>query len=336
MHPDWSAFLQSQAAAAAPGPDPEPTCALIDLVDLGLIAVRGPDAVAFLQGQVTNDLRELSATHTQLSSHCSPKGRILASFRVIQADDGLWLSLPRVQIPALLKRLRMFLLRSQATLTDISDELICLGVIGEPAAPVLRAQFGELPELDGALVRADAGALIRIPGTPPRWQVIAPVGAARDLWLALAPMAGEADQGRWTLADIRAGLPTVLPETVEAFVPQMLNLQLIDGVSFHKGCYCGQEVVARMQYLGKLKRRMYHASVASDTVPAPGTLLFAPGSTSEQGPGQVVIAGRAGPGQVELLAVVELAAAAGGELRLGEQGPVLTLQAPPYGLPEAV
>jgi folate-binding Fe-S cluster repair protein YgfZ len=113
----------------------------------------------------------------------------------------------------------------------------------------------------------------------------------------------------------------------------MANMQLIDGVSFHKGCYTGQEVVARMQYLGKLKRRMYLAEVDSETAPRPGDALFSPESSSQQGGGTVVMASPVGTGRYELLVVVEIKAAESGEVRLAEAGPLLRLKAPPYGFP---
>jgi hypothetical protein len=127
----------------------------------------------------------------------------------------------------------------------------------------------------------------------------------------------------------------VYPATTDAFVPQMANMQLIDGVSFTKGCYTGQEVVARMQYLGKLKRRMYLAETACTTPPNPGDELQSPTSTSEQAAGRVVDARPVGDGRCELLAVVEIAAADEGNVRLGPDGPLLTLREPPYGFPAA-
>jgi tRNA-modifying protein YgfZ len=339
MNPDWQSFLTARGAPAAEPANvtltaaaPDTACALTDLSQLGLIAIGGPEAADFLQGQVTNDVRELSDTHTQLSSHCSPKGRMLANFRLLRLEESLFLVLPRSQMGALLKRLRMFLLRAKASIDDASDALVCFGVIGACADAVLAAHFGALPQDDNAMSRAGDGALIRVAGERPRYLVIAPVAVAQALWQGAAEAgAVEAHPDLWALHDIRAGLPTVLPETTDSFVPQMTNMQLIDGVSFHKGCYTGQEVVARMQYLGKLKRRMYIAEVETDTRPQPGDALTAPGSSSEQGPGRVVDARATASGRWEMLVVAEIAAAEGGELRLGEDGPVLKLRAPAYG-----
>jgi folate-binding protein YgfZ len=342
MNTDWRAFLESRSAtveetgelagsARFAGAPTDADCALMDLSHLGLIAVGGPEAADFLQGQVSNDVRELSDSHSHLSSHCSAKGRMLANFRALRVEDSIFLVLPRSQMGALLKRLRMFMLRARVSIDDASDALVCFGIVGQCADPALGAMFGALPQDDDGLVRAGDATLIRIPGVLPRWLFIGPAEQAKALWQAAAEHASEANAALWALHDIRAGIPTVLPETSDAFVPQMANMQLIDGVSFTKGCYTGQEVVARMQYLGKLKRRLYLAEVDSDTAPRPGDLLHVPGSTSEQAPGRVVNVCGIAPGRFELLVVIEISAAEGGEVRLAEDGPMLRLKTPPYG-----
>jgi folate-binding protein YgfZ len=338
MNSQWNAFLQARSAeiddrgdVRFPGAPDAAECALCDLSRLGLIAVSGAEAEGFLQGQVTNDVRELSDTHTQLSSHCSPKGRMLASFRLLRLDDTFYLQLPRTKLDALLARLRMFVLRSKVTLADAGDGLAAMGIGGDCAPRLLAAHFPALPERENDMTRADALAAVRMPGPTPRFEILGPVPELGALWDALAAEATLVDQNYWSLLDIRAGIPTVYPETTDAFVPQMANMQLIDGVSFTKGCYTGQEVVARMQYLGKLKRRMYLAEAACDTPPGPGDELRSPASTSEQAAGRVVDARPAGNGRWELLAVVEIAAADEGDVRIGPDGPLLTLKEPPYG-----
>lgn len=344
MHQDWQAFLESQSgridedgAAHFDSAPAEPACGVVDLSHYGLIAVGGPEAQNFLQGQVSNDLREVSETHTQLSSHCSPKGRMLANFRVLRVEESLFLVLPRAQMDHLLKRLRMFLLRTQATIDDASDALVCFGITGDCAETSLTHAFGRLPEQPNEMVRTGDTALVRIADPSPRYLLIGPVESARAAWEAACTAGAEpANPDFWTLRDIRAGLPTVLPETRDSFVPQMANMQLVDGVSFHKGCYTGQEVVARMQYLGKLKRRMYIAEAelgADAEPPRPGTVLSSPNSTSEQASGQIVDASASSPGHWEMLVVAEINVAEHGELRLGEDGPVLKVSTPPYGFP---
>lgn len=343
MNPQWQDFLTARGAQVASdggvrfpavetseagGP---PASTLFDLSHLALISVRGADAESFLQGQLTNDIREISDTHSQLSSHCSPKGRMLASFRILRLRDAIYLQLPGERLPDTLKRLRLYVLRAKVTLEDASDTLVRVGLAGEGAGERLLALGLGIPERDEDLVTINGVSVLRLPSVVPRFELLGPVDRLIDHWDALAPgsVIGTADL--WALADIRAGIPTVFQETVDAFVPQMVNLQLIDGVSFTKGCYAGQEVVARMQYLGKLKRRMYWAEVESDSPPRPGDALHAPASTSEQTSGRVVDARASGPGRFELLVVVEAQAAEEGEVRLGEQGPILRLAPPPYG-----
>jgi tRNA-modifying protein YgfZ len=346
MNPQWHEFLTTRGAQIAEDGgvrfaghgssrlgDPG-DCALFDLSHLGLIAVGGEDAESFLQGQLTNDIRELSPIHTQLSSHCSPKGRMLASFRVLRLGDTIYLQLPRERLPDSLKRLRLYVLRAKVTLEDASDTLIRIAIAGDCAAAALARLGLVIPERDEDLATTDGVSLLRLPSPIPRFELIGDVAALSGHWDSLSQVAVPSGPDVWALYDIRAGIPNIFGETVEAFVPQMANMQLIDGVSFTKGCYTGQEVVARMQYLGKLKRRMYWAEVEAQTAPRPGDELHAPASTSEQASGRVVDARPAGPGRYELLAVVEIDAAEGGEVRLGGQGPLLRLRPPPYGFPQ--
>ncbi len=164
--------------------------------------------------------------------------------------------------------------------------------------------------------------LIRLPGAIPRFELIGPPAELSRIWKTCEAKAVHKGAAFWALHDIRAGIPTVLPETIDAFIPQMTNMQLIDGASFTKGCYIGQEVVARMQYLGKLKRRMYLAHVDSATAPKPGDELFAEDSKSGQGAGKVVDAQSTGDGY-DMLAVIEIASAEEGKVYLGAKGAIL-------------
>jgi folate-binding protein YgfZ len=342
MNSEWQAFLISQGARtdaagrAVLDGDASGDCDLFDLSHLGLIAVSGPDADAFLQGQLTNDLRELTEEHSQLSSHCSAKGRMQASFRMIRRAADILLQLPAETAPPLLKRLNLFKLRAQVELTDASHRLACLGLSGSRAGELLSQEQGPVPELDNGVAEHQEITLVRLPGPGPRFQALGPVARVTDLWTRLAARgATPAGRDAWALLDIRAGIPTVYAANAEAFVPQMVNMQLVDGVSFTKGCYTGQEVVARMQYLGKLKRRMYRAELESARAPQPGDELFSGSSASLQGAGRVVDARPVGEGRYELLAVVEIAAADQGDVHLGEDGPTLHFLDLPYGFEDA-
>lgn len=338
MNSDWRTFLESLSAGidndsdvTFPATQADADCILADLSYLGCIVVDGPDARDFLQGQLTNDVRELSNRHTQLSGYCSPKGRMLANLRVIRLGERFLLQLPRTKVQAVLARLRMFVLRARVGLQDMSDELVAIGIAGRGASDALARFVDPLPELDNGLTQAGALTVIRIPGSPTRYESIGPADAVQQLWRGLADQAAPVDSAHWRLLDIRAGLPSIYPETSEILVPQMANMHLIDGVSFTKGCYTGQEVVARMQYLGRLKRRMYLAEIETETPPRPGQVLYSPDSHSKQATGWVVNAERADGNRYEVLAVVETEAAEQNHVHLGTEGPTLTLKAPPYG-----
>lgn len=327
MSNEWSDFIASRPVGNTPAPD----CALVDLSHLGLIRVRGTDAATFLQGQLTSDVRLVTDDRAQPSAWCSPKGRMLASFLVFRHAGDLHLQTPRERVAPLLKRLRMFVLRAKVELADASDELVRIGIAGDCAAAILG---DPLPADPLAVVQREGITLVRLPGDRPRLEALGPAAAVKAAWERAETRAAVAGPDFWALLDIRAGLPTVYDQTAEAFVPQMANLQLVDGVSFTKGCYTGQEVVARMQYLGKLKRRMYLARLACDRVPQPGEELYATGSESGQGAGKVVDARRSPAGGVEALVVVETGSAEDGEVRLGgPDGPPLAFSPLPYALP---
>ena len=326
MNSEWSSFIASRRAA-----ETAPDCALCDLSHLGLIRARGEEAAVFLQGQLTNDTRLIAPGRAQLSAWCSPKGRMLATFLAFQYGDDLYLQLGAERLGSVLNRLRLHVLRAKVELSDASADLARVGLAGDCAAAVLG---DPLPGDAFAVLRRGDLAIIRLPGDRARFQVVGPVPAVRAFWEEAERRAVHAAPAYWALLDIRAGVPTVFDETADAFVPQMTNLQLVDGVSFTKGCYTGQEVIARMQYLGKVKRRMYYVHIPSAEAPGPGTDLFATGSDSGQGGGKIVAAQPSPAGGVEALAVVEVASAERGEVRLGgPTGPVLEFRPLPYALP---
>lgn len=303
------------------------------LVELTVLRITGTDSNEFLQGQFSNDVRKVDAEHHQLSSYCTPKGRILALFILAQQGDEYLLILPRELAEATLKRLRMFVMRSDVTIEDMGDELAVLGFSGSQAEGRLQELIGTLPASPGDSLSANNSLILHLSGNTPRYLLIAPQPRALELWQTSEAQTIAVGSEAWRLLDIRAGRPQVFSETVEAFVPQMLNLQHIDGVNFKKGCYPGQEVVARMQYLGKLKRRMYRAQMAADELPSPGQALFAAKSSSAQGAGKVVCAAHTSSGEVELLIVAEISSAEHDILRIeSENGPQLTLLDLPYAL----
>ena len=300
-----------------------------DLSHLGLLAVRGADAASFLQGQLTCDVREVCQQRSLLGAHCSPKGRILTLFRLFCRDDALFIRLPIESLEATLKRLRMYVLRAKVQIEDASHGLDRIGIAGPAAEAQLQKTFGSIPAKINDVVQLDDITLIRVPGIQPRFEMYGQafrLKAVSNNW----PM-NESARAVWEFLDIVAGIPTIYPQTADAFLPQMVNLQLLDGVSFRKGCYPGQEIIARTQHLGKLKRRMYRAHISADLSPKPGDELFTQHLGSSENAGRIVAAAPHPKGGHEVLAVVLIACAEGAAIRLGDaQGPLLDFKPLPY------
>lgn len=349
MKAEWKTFLANAGAEFDAGgkvlsfgnPEREREVALsgnvfADLSHHSLVAVHGEDAREFLQNQFSNDLRKVDYGHSLLNAYCSPKGRMLANFRVFQHGDTLYLRMPSAMVEATVKRLRMYVLRSRVTFEDTVDTFVAIGLSGPGAEDELARTTGlAVPGEIDAVIHNDHLLIIRVPGIHPRFELYAGFDAACKVWNALNVDCAPIGASAWNLLEIQAGLPTVYPETAEAFVPQMANMQLVDGVSFKKGCYPGQEVVARMQYLGKLKRRMYLARAQSSAAPVIGQDLFDAGG-DEQSIGKVVDAEPHPDGGYALLAVVQIVSAEQGDVRLGTRdGPALAYQALPYPFPAA-
>ncbi len=330
MNSAWTDFLQARPVSDQ---TLDNDCSLNDLSHFGLIRVEGEDAEKFLQGQLTNDMRQVTEDHSNLAGWCSHKGRMLANFRCFRRNDAYFLQTPVENLALVIKRLGMYVLMSKVTLSDASDELMRIGITGSCAESLLAPLFEQLPADANGVAHGAELSLIRLPGERPRFEIFGPAEALIAFWQSAESQAIRRGDDFWALQDIRAGVPTIYQSTSEVFIPQMTNMQLVDGVSFTKGCYTGQEVVARMQYLGKLKRRMYLAHVTGEAEPKPGDELFAKGSTSGQGSGKVVDAQAAGDGY-DLLAVIETASAEADEVCLGENGPPLQLRDLPYSFTE--
>jgi tRNA-modifying protein YgfZ len=213
----------------------------------GLLAVTGADARAFLHAQLTNDIASLPPDRAALAGWCTPKGRLLASMQVIPRADGFLLQLARDLAPAIARRLSMYVLRSRVKIIDESDAWAQYGVWDEGL---------EVPgvawEGDVVTVRVDRARFLRI----------GPAGA-------FSPAATRSEDA-WTLEEIRAGRPLITAATQDKFVPQMVNFEALGAVSFQKGCYPGQEIVARAQYRGEVKRRMVRVQVPAGTELKPG------------------------------------------------------------------
>ncbi|HEY0287731.1 MAG TPA: folate-binding protein YgfZ [Pseudomonas sp.] len=292
----------------------------------GVLAVRGVDAGKFLQGQLTCNIDYLSDVKATLGARCTQKGRMQSSFRILIEGDGYLLAMARELIEAQLLDLKKYAVFSKSKLTDESASWARFSLNDGDGA--LAALGLDLPQDTDAVVRANDLIAIRV--SPGRAELWARVDQASDVHTRLAGLLAEGSLNDWLLGQIRAGIGQVVGQTRESFIPQMLNLQAVGGVSFKKGCYTGQEIVARMQYLGKLKRRLYRLNLSSNELPEPGTPLFSPVHSSAVG--EVVIAATAANG-IELLAVLQADAAEDGNIHLGAaEGLALQLSDLPYTL----
>ncbi|MDE2149216.1 MAG: folate-binding protein YgfZ [Gammaproteobacteria bacterium] len=288
---------------------------LMALPQLGLLAAEGADTASFLQGQLSCDLRQLTAGHALLGGHSSPKGRLLAVLLLQRAGDAVWLELPAALAANLCKRLSMYVLRAKVRLRDAGAERPAIGLIGARAGAILEAIGLPAPAAPLAVASADGTSVLRRHGEPARYSLRAEPQRLAQLWPLLAARAQAVGPAVWRLAEIRAGVPTVLPPTQEHFVAQMVNLDLLGGVSYDKGCYTGQEVIARLHYRGNLKRRMFLARAAAPAI-APGTAVFDAGGSDTQPVGEVVDAAPMGGGSA-LLVVLQLGHRDSSPLRLG-------------------
>lgn len=308
---------------------------LCDLSHYGLIRAFGEEASDFLQNQFCNDVRNVSNTQSQLNAYCNPKGRVLAFFRLFQANNQHYLRLPQEILNDTLNRLRMFVLMTKVTLEDASNEMVRIGFSGPNAEHQLGNVIDTIPTEIDTVTQTNNVTVIRVSNTTPRFEIYGSVNYIKSIWEKLATDAKPVGNGSWNLLDIKDAIPEVLPETKEVFVPQMINLEGIHALSFKKGCYPGQEIVARMHYLGKLKRHMFLAHTDSINTPVPGDSLFAQDSESGQGAGKIVRAETNPNGGVDLLAVIEIASKDKGSLHLESSlGPVLNIQPLPYTVGE--
>lgn len=330
----WSDFLRErQAAADQLQPDAaalDGANILCDLSERGLLRVAGKDAREFLQGQLSNDVRKVDANHSQLTSFSNAKGRMIATARLFWHDQAYWLSLPQSMVAGLQRRLGMFVLRAEVHISDGGQELVGFGLAGGDANRLLQAAGLPLPAGIDGVASHDGITIVRVPCLTPRYEIHAPAPKAMPLWQTWSETARPVHPDTWALLDIRAGLPTVYPATSEQFVAQMANLELVDGVSFTKGCYTGQEVIARMHYLGKPKRRMYGVSLISERAPRPGDRLTASEDGKPAEVGTLVDARPLADGEYLGLAVIQKSHL-GSELRLGDaDGPLVKVRELPY------
>lgn len=291
-------------------------------LDYGLIAIKGPDAGKFLQGQVTCDVRELTSGKTLLGAQCNTKGRMLLCFRALQpAPEEILLRVHKDLVANGLANLGKYIVFSKAKLSDASPDYRCVGLAGPHAQNILHTIYGDLPEQLGTWMPAGSGYIIH--QDLQRFECWLPEAELS----AIAAQAIPADHNLWTLLNIQAGLGDITPETYEMFTPQSINFQLVDGINFRKGCYTGQEIVARLHYRGTLKRHMYRFGFSGEQ-PLPGAQIH---NADGKAVGEVVLAAASDVNSGELLASVADDERANLYLTNGAQK--LSLLSLPYAIP---
>jgi tRNA-modifying protein YgfZ len=348
MNSSWHDFLRAQGAAIERAvnerarvahfgrPEEELHAAknanvLCDLSHWGVIRFSGSDAQNFLQGQFTNDVRKLNPSTSQYGAYCTPKGRMLASFLLCRSADSYLMQLPSALREPIQKRLAGYVLRSKVAICDASEESVRLGLAGAGAPGLVHRVFGSVPQAANDLIEHDLGLVARLAAD--RFEILAAPQAAPALWQALSEVATPAGAACWDWLVIHAGVPVITPATQEQFIPQAVNFDLIGGLNFQKGCYPGQEIIARTHYLGKLKRRMFLAHIASGTAPQPGDEVYA-ADTSDQAVGTIVNSAPAPDGGYDVLAAVLIESVQAGQVRW-KAGPPFKFMPLPYALPES-
>ena len=327
---EWQTFVETQASAM------KTSNFICDASELGLILVTGEDAENFLQNQFSNDIGHIDESRFQLSSYSTPKGRLLAIFQIVQISNGYLLITPLSLVESLLQRLQMFVIQAKVNLANASDHFarIVLQTDNNNVTqhPLLAQQAGQVLQGETVISLQFNGI-----NNENRYLVLClSFDEAKSLWEEFSQDLAVASFDAWRLSEIRAGMPVIYPQTSEEFVLQMSNLDLLDGVSFKKGCYPGQEIVARMHYLGKLKRRMFLTTLETDQCPAPGDEISAKGAESADGSGKVIDAVSDNDGLCHCLYVAQIKKAANNELCLLDQPQVvLTPVELPYASTDA-
>lgn len=274
---------------------------LVDLSYLGLLSVTGDDAINFLQGQVTNDVKAISSTNSHYSGYCNAKGRLLALFFAFNHQDKLYLSLDNALAASVQKRLQMYVLRSKVTLTDEQANITRFAVVGDQTEALLLKHYPSLPQTNYAATQHDDVTIIRMPCVKPAYQIITNRDNQEKLLKDLSTDFKPVEKAAWDCLETQSGIPEIVTATQEAFVPQMVNLDALGGINFKKGCYTGQEIVARTHYLGKVKRRALLGTIKledANITPTAGDTIT---DATQQNIGQVIRAVASVEGQIELL-----------------------------------
>ncbi|MBL4608557.1 MAG: folate-binding protein YgfZ [Pseudomonadales bacterium] len=264
----WKDFIATFPAKSLSEGSENMACRLMDLSHLGLISIPGEDSQTFLQGQLSCDLDQLTDDHCLLGSLSTPKGRLVSTLTVAKLNNTVHLLLHKDLITNVSQVLGKYIVFSKAKLEDQSDKLICFGLSGVQAENTL-SELLTAPINDYDISQNHNLHCVKIPGSIPRYLIVAPLENAREAWAVLAKSSTISNGAQWLLENIEAGIAEISASTKEQFLPHNLNLHLTDGVNFEKGCYTGQEVIARMHYRAKLKSELLICELESSDNKAP-------------------------------------------------------------------
>ncbi len=296
----------------------------------GVLRFDGTDTQSFLQGQLTNDINALTTTLSQYTGYCTPKGRLLASLLLWRRDSVYHMLLPRALCEPVRKRLSMYILRSKVKAADISDAQVLFGLAGTDAASWVATITGAAPAAVHDVVHHENVSALMLPVQ--RYLVVAALADAPRIEAALTAAAAASPATLWDALDIEAGIPSVVAATQEQFVPQTVNFDLINALSFDKGCYPGQEIVARTHYLGRVKQRMVRARITAASAPAAGDKLYTE-AFGGQASGMIVAAVAASIGAYDVLAVIQTGSLDKSAVHWqSPSGPALEIQPLPYAV----
>jgi len=284
---------------------------ICDLSHLGLLEITGDEAVTFLQGQVTNDVKLLNVSNAHYTGYCSPKGRLLALFLAFSNHQKLYLQLNHKLLEPISKRLKMYVMRSKVNINNVSDTVVKIGLNGNDVPALLSQFFTQIPMQAYESFSTENSTLIRLSGSKPRFEVICDTESAKEIWQALKKQCKPVGRACWEWLEIQAGIPDIYVQTQEEFVPQMVNLDLLDAINFKKGCYTGQEIVARTHYLGKVKRRTHLAHLNTSSPPQAGNDVL---NTNNEVVGKIVRSAPAPNGGYDVLAEIRLESVEAGDL----------------------
>jgi hypothetical protein len=329
MSNTWYSFLRQQGAvfegrsvhrfASGESTYSSPKDAVFSPINwLGIARISGPDAGDFLQAQLTGDINDIGPGITRISGYCNPKGRLLAIFRILREGDDFLLLTDSDILPNILQRLQMYVLRTKVHLA-LETTRVAIGLVGPRADHIAGKLLGSPPEIADDVICKQGICSIPFGGKEKGCLIISPPEQLIESWVAIRSGTHLAGSDQWTLFEIRSGIPRITPATQEQFIPQSVNLDLIGGVSFSKGCYPGQEIVARVHYLGRLKHRMARAIVAHGELPVPGDPVFSDLETVQR-IGTVINAVSLPNGSGELLTTVPLASSTGAEFPIDQTG----------------